>query len=132
MYENDEDDMPTPTVPESFKQADTARDISPVKFFGEDPDDDDNMFDFRPVQISASIPEEEVSIVEDEDPKDSSAPESADSSQSETTPEPESSASQTTPASAEKEDGPPKVVESGTPASSSKTSAGKTTETAKA
>lgn len=97
----------------------------PVKFFGLDPDDDDSLYDFRPIPVSADLPtEEEV------DPKDSSAPESVDSSMSETKTESESGASPTPSASAEKASEGDKGDENGTQSSSSPTSDGKTEQPA--
>jgi hypothetical protein len=91
---------------------DEAQEIKIFSFMSDDPDEEDNLYDFRPIDR----PEPEVV-----DPKDSSAPESVDSSETPVT-EPQEPT-----APAEKDSGEKPGSESGTPTSSSpdpKTSSG--------
>lgn len=98
-----------------------AVEVSPVVFFDKDfrartnTEEDAALYDFRPVAVPADTPESA--------PKASSAQESVPSSDS------ANSESTETPAPVEKDSGKNKASESGTPGSSSKTSAGKSEQT---
>jgi hypothetical protein len=114
---------------------DTAREVFPVVFFGKEKvaygeptteDEEAGLYDFRmkPEAVTAE------SEVEDDAPKDSSAPESVESSQSQVPTENVSLVSQEPIASVEKDSGPPKAEEPGTPTSSDPQTPGKSEQPA--
>jgi hypothetical protein len=112
-----EEDLPRFMADISDEKLAKARDIAPpILFFGEE--DTYDFLDLRPVQVESEREEEPP-------PKDLSAQESVDTSDStDLEPSPEETAP------VEKDSGQPKESESGPQTSSSKTPAGKKTQTA--